>query len=474
MALAACGALLCALVLPLPGLPGPRAAAADPACQAGGDLRVNAWIGPQSAGDVELWNEDENWSLGHYPRGSSIGQVVCIRTAGEVVMPQGAHLRVHVAAIDLGGTGALVVRGSNRLFVDANPEVAISKVAATSRLEAERAVLGGRGRIQVLGQLTLTAQGDEKNVLTTRECARDCRSDLDKRHGTVSVEGNGLLRVVDGPVRVADSYHVVVVGGEVQMDGARGRVIADRGTGLALRQSKPDADDPALLFLNNGGWLQSKRRSELPRTRVRIHGGIVRKENKEGTSSVQGDVSTEPGVNAEVQSGTLAIAGDLPGKITTALAAGARFSTGSCAATACEPVATDVDTQVASVKLPPTANDVTLRFSEEPAPSVLDPLGLATAIEPQDNEPDVGHERAVRLELRYDASLAAGHQPETMAVAVSEDGTTYEDLVACSSTGRIPNDATGCVDRRKRQSRIDGGDLVMVVRTLHFSRYVCH
>jgi hypothetical protein len=52
----------------------------------------------------------------------------------------------------------------------------------------------------------------------------------------------------------------------------------------------------------------------------------------------------------------------------------------------------------------------------------------------------------------------------------------FRELPDCGPTGRIPSDSGACVDRRTAfdASRFGAdGDLIMVVRTLHFSRYIC-
>src|SRR4051794_8767544 len=212
--LVACGGLVAALAtvaVPVSALP----AAAGTDCHAGPGLKVNKWVGQQSSGEIGLWNNDKNWSLGRYPRFTSMHQVACIRTRAHVVMWQGSGLHVHVAAIDMGGTGVLEVRPSNSLFVEANPHEVVSSVAPDARLEVAGAMLGGHGRIDVQGELTLSPGSGKINKLATRPCERDCTTGLRGRFGTISVEPGGLF-VVGARARVADSYHVVIIGGEMR------------------------------------------------------------------------------------------------------------------------------------------------------------------------------------------------------------------------------------------------------------------
>ena len=64
--------------------------------------------------------------------------------------------------------------------------------------------------------------------------------------------------------------------------------------------------------------------------------------------------------------------------------------------------------------------------------------------------------------------------PTSTAVAVAQNK-TFRDLADCLPSGVVPKGKSACVDRRAGQSRIEpDGDLLMVVRTQHFSRYVCH
>jgi hypothetical protein len=50
----------------------------------------------------------------------------------------------------------------------------------------------------------------------------------------------------------------------------------------------------------------------------------------------------------------------------------------------------------------------------------------------------------------------------------------YETLSDCGASGAIPDGVARCVDRRVGQSRTEAdGDLVVVVRTTRFSRFIC-
>jgi hypothetical protein len=442
-------------------------------------MQVNRWVGRNGPGDVGLWNNNKNWSLKKYPRHDE-KQVVCIRTAGRVVLDRRAALQVQVAAIELGGTtegvGNLVVTASNSLFVEAKPTQVASTVESGSRLKLKGAVLGGHGRIEVHGALTLYGAAGRTNVVTTRPCADSCLRPP-REHGTIAVLARGVFRINHGPTTVTDSYHVVLGGGRMVMQHDGGEVTADGGTRLAVRQSSRGPEGEVLVFHNDGGWYTGADPLGLGLTRVRIHGGVVLKDQGTGTSSIDGDVVATAPVTADVRTGRLAIAGINPRRITSALS-GSAYSTGSCTPPSpgapCQPTATsDVD-QIVTVKLPSgTDADVSVEFKRTDVTN----FGEIVKIDQIDaDQPDgVTRAHAVRLELQYDAPLVGGRTPATTPVELARNG-VFRELPDCGPTGRIPSDSGACVDRRTAfdASRFGAdGDLIMVVRTLHFSRYIC-
>ena len=410
------------------------------------------------------------------PGPGDIHQVVCIRTAARVVLPRKAHLRVRIAALDLAGTregpGQVVVLRRNGLFVEASPKKVVSTIASGSKLKLKGASLGGAGRLEVAGTLVLDAAKDRANVVTTRPCGSHCgRRTAD--HGTIGVVAGGSLRVNRGLTTVTDGMHVVAAGGELAFRGEAGRVVADDGTRLALRPHSPDAGQPALRFLNNGGWYAG---ADLPfrgPTRVRIHGAVLTKERGTSTSSIQGDVLATAPVQVRIDTGTLAIAGIDTVRLTSDLEPGSSLSTGSCAVGAegngCEPTATPVR-QAASLSLPASGGATGVSITEQRTTETS--LGRAVVVT---GEVDVTRAEPAALELRYAPSLAGGSTADTTAVAMTRRRTGYRNLGPCTGEGQVPRSTGACVDRRPGQSRIEPstGELVMVVRTLHFSRYIC-
>jgi hypothetical protein len=485
--LAALGALLSLPVPPASAADAAPAMAVDASCTAVDGLRLNRWVGRSEPGRHARWDNDRNWSLGTYPGARSTDQVVCIRSAARIVIERRTHLEVHVAAFDLGGTpdgpGDLVLRPSNSLFAEAPAERAVSRVAAGSRLKLKGATLGGPGLIDVAGLLTLDAKSaDRRNVVTTRPCgaspAPTRRSCLDapESHGTITVGDGGQLRVNRGRTTVTDGFEVVVEGGLLVMRGRDGRVTADGGTRLTLRDGAAGEPAPALSFLNNGGWYAGTDALGLGATRVHIDGALVAKHRGTGTSSIQGSVSRSGDVRADVQTGQLAIAGVDPRDIPTVLEPRSSYSTGSCPpeldVNGCTPASAPSDPQIASVSLPGSAEPGLVTITEEdPGPTVPSALGDATVI--RGYRPEVSRRHPLLLELRYDASIVGAATPADSDVAVARRR-TYRDLEDCRS-GVVPKGEGACVDRRAGRSRVEpDGDLVMVVRTRHFSRYVCH
>jgi hypothetical protein len=433
-----------------------------------------------------LWNQPRNWSRRKPPGDGDFSQFVCIRTAAKIVMPNGKNLLVQVGAIDIGGTKAgpaeVVLLPTNTLLVWSPARKVVSKVAPGSRLKLKGAALGGGGRVEIRGELTLDAEPGRSNVLTTHGCGTvaypapgSCPTAPGKS-GTIMVEPGGLMRVNRGPTTVRDGYQVEVSGGQLVMAGLDGQVSAEAGTGLTLDASHSDPVTPALEFHNDGGWYAGADPYALgSQTSVSIDGAVIKKVSGNGTSAIQGDVTASRRVQADVRSGTLAIAGIDSSQIESVLTAHSSYSTGSCApdsgAYGCTPTATTTDTQIATVTVPRhVSTQTTLRMFEAPSSEAL-VLGDATVIKGE--PPVVTRNRPLLLELRYDASVIGTRDPQTTGVAVAQR-TTYRSLRDCVTSGRIPGHQTGCVDRS--QSHIDpvDGDLVMVVLTLHFSRYVCH
>jgi hypothetical protein len=450
-------------------------------------LVINRWTGRAATGDIGYWNNDKNWSLKKYPRRNS-KQVVCIRTSGQVVLPVGADLQVHVAAIDIAagtqGPADVVVRRSDGLYVDEAPTLVKSQLASGSRLRVKGGALGGSGLILARGEVVLDAQTGWTNVLTTRQCGAvplpgSCTTapSTASRVGTLQVTGGGLLRINRGLTRVTDGYDIVVAGGQLLMTGDGGRVTADGGTSLTLHSARrvPGKDPkPVLVFQNDGGWYTGENPFALAETRVSLNGTIVRKEGEStGTSTIEGSVTTKDVVRADIQTGVLAVA-DARLKVKALLTPATTYSTGSCSTTGlalygCLPTATPTDTVIASVKLPGSADDAQVSITETSAGAGA--TGTATKVE--ETGLDVTRSDPAVLRLRYDASVIGARTPASTVVEVYRKG-SFRILVDCTSSGHVPDKSHECVDRRAGHSLIDDsdGDLVMEVHTLHFSRWI--
>jgi hypothetical protein len=447
-------------------------------------LVPNVWQRQMLPHHTGVWSNPRNWSRNHAPGPGDFKQFVCIRTAAKIVMLNGEGLLVQVGAIDIGGTSAgdaqIVLLPTNTLLVWSPARKVVSKVASGSRLRLKGAALGGGGRIEIRGELDLDAAPGRPNVLTTHGCGTvaypapgSCPTAPGKT-GTAVVEPGGLMLVNGGPTTVRDGYQVEVSGGQLVMAGLDGQVSAEAGTGLTLDASHSEPVTPALEFHNDGGWYAgADPYALLSPTRVSIDGAVVKKVTGEGTSAIQGAVTASRRVQADVRSGTLAIAGIDSSQIESVLTAHSSYSTGSCApdsgAYGCTPIATVTDAQIATVTVPGhVSTPTTLRIRE--VATSEEAIGDATVIE--GSPPPVTRKRPLVLELRYDASVIGALDAQTGQVEVAQKK-TYRPLPDCTSGGRIRNHQSGCVDRAR--SHIDpDGDLVMVVRTLHFSRYICH
>jgi hypothetical protein len=481
---------LMGLVLLAAVLPPTQASAepsAEPDCVAPPELVVNRWVGQTAADEVGLWTNDSNWSRGKAPGRRATKQLVCIRTSARIVIPVGAELQVHVGAIDIGsgpdGPADVVVLKSNGLYVEARPRKVKSQVRPGSRLRVKGGALGGRGLILVTGEVVLDTNEGQTGVLTTRQCGSvpapgSCVTPppAAKRVGTLQVTGGGRFRVNHGVTLVTDGYDVIVAGGQLLFQGTGGRVVADNGTSLTLRQARgaTEASTPTLVFDNDGGWYVGSDPFGLPVTEVALNRAVIAKEMGEGTSSIQGSVTARNEVRAHVTSGSLAIAGNRLGAVTTTLQPASTYTSGTCTldpdpAKGCTPEATTSDVLVTSIKLPGAADDAAQVIVEEVR---TDATALRAGTKIRSAGLDVSRDDPVLLELRLDASAVGGRTPATAEVAVGSSG-TYQNLGDCTASGAVPDPVARCVDRRPGQSRFEtDGDLVMVVRILHSSRYI--
>jgi hypothetical protein len=172
--------------------------------------------------------------------------------------------------------------------------------------------------------------------------------------------------------------------------------------------------------------------------------------------------------------GSLAIAGNRLGAVTTTLQPASTYTTGTCTldpdpAKGCTPEATMSDVLVTSIKLPGAADDGAQVIVEEVR---TDATALRAGTKIRSAGLDVSRDDPVLLELRVDATVVGARTPTTAVVAVGSNG-TYQNLGDCTASGAVPDPVARCVDRRPGQSRFEtDGDLVMVVRILHSSRYI--
>ena len=286
------------------------------------------------------------------------------------------------------------------------------------------------------GQLVLDAAGDRANVVTTRPCGTHCPRRT-AEHGTIAAVAGGSLKINRGLTTVTDGMHVVVAGGELAFRGEAGRVAADGGTRLALRPHSPDAEQPALRFLNNGGWYAGADVPGRRPTRVRIHGAVLTKERGSNTSSIQGDVVATAPVQARIDTGTLAIEGIDTDQVTSDLVAGSSLSTGSCAAgdegNGCTPTATPVR-QAATVSLP-DGRDRDRRLDHQGAWD----RGIGGS---GGGDQGRGGGDAGRTRRHWDCGTPrrsrAGSTADTTAVAMTRRRTGYRNLGPCTGGGRGP------------------------------------
>jgi hypothetical protein len=268
-------------------------------------------------------------------------------------------------------------------------------------------------------------------------------------------------------VNLVDEY-TLQVRGRLRLTGD-GYVAADHGTRLVLIGTS-NLSGGRFELRNNGGWYEGRNPYNLPLSTI-SNNGFVYKSNSVGTSVLEGKQSGTG--TAEVASGTLALNGTGAVQVQPAR----QYSSGRCNpaipiadAYACKPIAFSGDKQIASVRVgaqDPGGAKVSLREAARTIPGfgrtqVVDTSGMS-----------VTRSHPAVLTLRYDAAVRAGRSPASVKILHQHGPGPYATVPTCAAHGHIPASAVACVDRRPAFSRVAGdGDLIMVVRTIRFSRWV--
>jgi hypothetical protein len=323
------------------------------------------------------------------------------------------------------------------------------------------------------------APGAGGSTITSRDCgwSNTCDSGV-QSPGVLRVLGTGTVRIDRRGVNLHDQYRLVVHG-TVTVSGD-GYVAAQDGTGIALRPRGTGAGVGRLTFANDGGWYEgsfTQDSNEQPPSTF-VNEGLLLKSGGTGTSVVDAAYSRVRAGAAQVSTGTLRLPGGVaqPVRVAPSRAVG----TGDCVGVGtygCGSATTSTDWQNTTVRTAGATVDrdgATISVREEARRPALTRLGAPVTVHATGMR--VTRRAPTRMEMRYDATELGGRGWRSIEVLRQATGTaTYRVVPRCLSDGRIPAQSVACVDRRNiagtGSRNLAGGDVVMVVRTIAFSRW---
>jgi hypothetical protein len=469
-------ALLAAALLPLTGLalqvsPG-SAQATEPPCAppVGSGLVVNEWVGSDAGGS---WDVPDNWSLGTAPDMLSGSQLVCVDIAGTVTMAPFGGVEAHVGAFDLGGSTTLDIGEGDKLFANGDQDAVSSVARPATTIRLRGGTLGGTGRIDLGGRLEWTSLPPPAvSTITSRPCSL---ADPDpvlcpgpalpgEDRGVMHVLAGGLLLANGENVNLFDEYRLEV-SGTLRLLGGASFVAADHGTGLDV------LGGGRLDVANDGGWYEGRDPFALPLSWI-VNGGVVVKSAGLGTSTLDAAFPGGEAGDVRVASGALALPDGVQGAVR--VSAGQSYASGRCASGAgygCGPVADGVDRQTSRVRVP-AGDPGGAAVSLGEAARTVAGFGREFRVEASGLRRDRAH--PALLELRYDVSVRSGRKPAQVDIWHQHGAAAFTKLPPCTSADRVPAHRLACVDRNGtgRSKVLADGDLLMVVRTTVFSRWV--
>lgn len=465
-------AILLGLLASVAGLSAAPSSASPlpPFCSLTG-MTTYQWTG---AGDGISWDDGDNWSTGVAPQANATDRdnaYICIDAGGPVMMPPTPLATwVWTQALDIAPGTTLTMPTGNILLVFGDQATRHSYIRQGATV-AMSGTMGGPGVIELGGSMTWTSTAHGASTMTTRQCGigGSCTSAVGASPGTMIILGTGVLDVDadNRGVNLFDEYQFEVQG-TLKLTGAKGYVAADRGTALRL------ATTGKFLIANDGGWYEGRTLNGVTTLSLIQNGGAIRKTAGSGSSVVIGVYQQIGTGSVAVDSGTLAMPDGLVQKVQ--VAAGKTYSLGRCASSmyGCEPVASGSDTQVPSVTVSPAdpggAKMSLQEVNESGVPGMRGrPVWVRqTGLAATSTAPAI-------LKLRFDSSIMSGKTVANTEIWRREDGTTqYVKMPTCKSNGTPPA-GKSCVDKRGlavSSKKLADGDLLMVIRTQVFSRWV--
>ncbi len=454
------------------------------------------------------WFTDGNWSLsgGQPPRFPGVGDAatayVCIPASKTVVVtnpppdtpgvPQ-ATPWVNVQMLD--NAGRLTVASGARLYVHGAPATRQTWLRQGSTTVLDRsAAIGGSGEWVLEGALSANGTSGTP-ALTTRHCAlyaigdtsgQDCIAQgapFPAQSGHLLVNDTGVF-TLNRSLNVFDRYRITVRG-VVRIKGLQdttsGRptlIAADPGTRFELRPKVTSSGKGLLDIKNDGGYHIGRLGRPIDPTTLSafVNGGTVKKSGGSGTAVIDADYSRVGTGAVVVQSGTLSLPPGTNQAATVSASDAVGFGTCAPDVLPCVPVQNGDDLQAGTLRI--STGDAS---GAQQTTVQLDGAGPTSTTMGQKVHATTANLTATltdpaTLTLRYDASLRGSETPANVVVQRQpEAGGAWATVSASCVGGQIPAGSTSCVDRvasAAATSAAAGGDLVVVVRTTQFSRWV--
>lgn len=453
---------------------------ADPAareltCQLTG-MHTFTWDG---GGGDGLWTTAANW-VGDVAPGIGDGSdgYVCIDAGRTVTYDAANGWKVNLQAIDLAAGTTLVIELGTKIYVHGDQATRPSAIRSGATIQLN-GVLGGEGLVQVDGTVNWQSGTGPTTASTivTRDCDLNAGTAPCGRApaipGRMVLGDGGVLNVNGHGVNLEDSYQLEVRGSVVLSN--LGYVAADRGTGLTLLPKSVGPGLGQLVVTNNGGWYEGRTHYGITTLSQFVNGGLIRKSAGTQSSTIDAAYSRTGAGTAQVDAGVPALPDGAVHAVT--VAPGSTYGHGVCATQgyACIPVADALDKQASLVRIPGTEpGGVSLEVQNMNEPGQPGIFGKPVRVAVTDLSTTSAN--PVILSLRYDKSLVGAKTVADVKVLRRADSATTYALVPACKTNGVPPFGLSCVDRRGiagvSSRKLSDGDILMVVRTTQFSRWM--
>jgi hypothetical protein len=441
-------------------VPAGSARAVDPACPfTSGDVRT--FVGTNS----NSWADANNWSPTGIPNDNTTGTAtpetnttyVCIGTGKSVYMDKTELFNfssgwVELQGYWLGKDATLTVGDGVALMNNDHTEASVTEHG--SLLSATSAYVGGQGTLLVKGDLSVAASAvTGASSLTSSHDSQPIATQTQEGHVVIDQVGRLLLPSLG--VQMHRGYDIDVFG-QLVMTGS-GFLAPHFDTSVTVEAGG------TYQFAGWGGFYEGPTDSGPDVIPSLVNRGTLLKTGPDTAligPNVDGYVE-QGDAHIVVQGGTLGFAGGTT--YTADVSGGQAFSTAQCTLhDANQPCAVELDPgrdpQSVAFTVPASDPGAVVEVTEL---GPLDFLAHATDLAMNPADP-------ATLNFRLGAGAEGIGTTQPADVQITHDGVP---IVSCVASG-LPAGATNCVDRQA--SSYDGRNVLMVVRTIQTSRYVCH